>query len=1105
MNQRKCSFLLVLAALFVLLPLQAQTARINSSLQNVTLKQFIAEIEKQSDFTFMLDNTVDQTQRVSVTAKQQTIQTVLSQALSPTGLSYEIVGKQIILKVKTTPTSQTTKKISGVVVDDRSEPIIGANVSVKGTTNGTITDMDGNFTLDVVEGSTLLVSYIGYTTNETPIGRSSSYTIVIAEDMQKLDEVVVMGYGTARKATVTGSVASVKGAEIMKTPVMNVSNALVGLLPGVSATQRGGEPGNDGSSIRIRGVNTLGDNSALVVIDGVPGRSLDRIEPTSIESITVLKDASAAIYGSQAANGVILVTTKRGAEGKAELTVNFNQGFNQPTRTPKMANAFEYASMLNEIDSYGGRQARYDADQLQKFADGSDPWRYPDTDWFAATTKNWSAQNYLNATLTGGSEKWKYFLSLGTKYQDGYYKNSASNYKQYDFRSNIDGIISKNVKLNFDIAGRLEDANYPTRGFSSIYRMILRGKPIYPAFWPDGTPGPDLEYGDNPAVVSTDATGYDNQQRYVLNSNLKLDIDIPWVKGLTFTGTASLDKEFHFNKKFETPWYLYSWDGKTLDDSGTPVLIKGKKGLEDPRLTQQVRDLTVIQLNGVLNYQTTIGSHGLKAMAGIETRSGTGSFFEAYRRYFISTTIDELFAGGDKDKNNTGSSYQNAWLNLFGRINYSFKEKYLVEFVWRYDGSYRFPDTKRFGFFPGVSLGWRASEETFWKENISFIENFKLRASWGQTGNDRIEDWQYLSTYGFNSNNYTYIFGSTIENKLLSEQRIPNPNVTWEVANQSNIGFDASFLESKLSLETDFYLNKRSQILWQRNASVPSSTGLVLPRENIGTVENKGFEYNLIYRDKIKEMKYSVSFNGGYSKSKITFWDESPGRPVYQQSTGKPIPTNPKDPDQDLYYQAIGIFRDAAHVESYPSWANARPGDIIFEDVNLDGKIDANDRVRSDKTNIPTFSGGLNLSLWYKQFDFSVLFQGAAGAVQYVRTESGEIGNYLKNDAVGRWTEQNKDAKYPRATLPADYWWTGSTFYLFNTDYIRLKNIELGYTLPQSALKAMRIQSLRVYLSAYNLFTFCPGMPDFDPELVSNNGRAYPIQRVINGGISLTF
>ncbi|MCF0069735.1 SusC/RagA family TonB-linked outer membrane protein [Dyadobacter sp. CY261] len=997
--------------------------------------------------------------------------------------------------------------VRGRVADaEKNESLPGVSVVIKGSQQGTITDTEGNYALEVPLGTeTLVFSFVGYIAQEIEINKRTQLDVSLKVDQKSLEEVLVVGYGTQERATITGSIVSVKGSEIVKTPAVNVSNALVGRLPGVTAVQRSGEPGRDGSEIRIRGTNSLGNNNPLVIVDGIPGRSLDRIDPNTIESLTVLKDASAAIYGSQAANGVILITTKRGKVGKPEISFNYSDGFNQPTRLPKMASSSEYATMLNEIDVYNNRQQRYSADEIQKFRDGSDPWGHPNTDWFKAVLKPRSRQNNLNATVTGGTEKIRYFMNLGSKFQDGYYYKSSTKYRQFDFRSNIDGTISDHISVRFDVSGRIENRNLPTQGSGNIFSGLMRSDPGKHAYWPDGTPGPDVEQGNNPAVTSTDATGYDRDKQYVFNSNLRVDVKIPFVTGLAFSGNASFDKTFRFRKNWQTPWYLYSWDGSTYDANGKPLLVRGKKGFDDPRLQQWAEDNQNVLLNGILTYGKNIGKHAIKVMAGIESREGQGNSFSAFRRYFVSTSLDQLFAGGDINKDNTGSAYENARLNYFGRVNYNLSEKLLLEFVWRYDGSYIFPKSGRYGFFPGISAGYRLSEEPFWKNNVSWANDLKVRASWGQTGNDRIDEWQYLSSYGYNST--TYVLGVTQENKLLRETRIPNENVTWEVANQANIGFEAGMFKNKLYVEFDYFNNKRSQILWQRNASVPSSTGLTLPRENIGKVSNSGFEFNVGYRSQIQKFKYNVSFNGSYSRNKITFWDESPGRPEWQQSTGKPIPSNPAFPDNDLYYQAIGIFKNQAGVDAYPHWTGARPGDVIFKDVNDDGVINGNDRVRHDKTNIPRFTAGTNLDLSYGPFDLTILIQGATGAIRYIDTYSGDSGNFLQDFYNNRWTEANPDSKEPRAfNRSQEYWRTqGNTQFIRNTDYVRLKTVQLAYNVPSRLLNKVRMSSLRFFVSGYNLLTYSPDLRDFDPESDNSTGSSYPVQRVLNGGVSFTF
>jgi len=998
--------------------------------------------------------------------------------------------------------------VQGKVTDESGTGLPGVTVLLKGTTTAAPTGADGAYTINVPDGSgTLVFSFIGYQSQEAPINNRSVIDVQLSTDAKALEEVVVVGYGEQKRATVTGAVASIQAEEIVKAPVTNITNSLAGRLPGLSTVTRSGEPGYDNSTIRIRGTNSLGNNDALIVVDGVPGRSLASIDQNSIESITVLKDASAAIYGAQAANGVILVTTKRGKVGKPVVTITLNQGFNRPTRIPDMTNAAEYATALNELDMYRNRPARFTPEEIQKFSDGSDPWSYPDTDWFDEVLKPWSGQNYGNITVSGGSESMRYFLSLGAKSQDGYYKNSGLKYNQYNFRSNLDGDISKYITIGFDVAGRMEDRNFPTRSAGDIFWMVMRGKPNMPAYWPNGMPGPDIEYGNNPVVVSTKATGYDRDKWYFLNTNARIKIKIPWVDGLSINGNAALDKGFRFHKRFQTPWFLYSWDGTSYDADGNPVLVRGQRGTNDPNLTEDMEDNQNVLLNAMVNYETTIGDgHAINFMAGTERRSGRGDRFNAYRRYFVSTALDQLDQGGAAEKNNGGSAYHSARLNYFGRVNYNYLEKYLLEFVWRYDGSYIFPESKRFGFFPGVSAGWRVSEEDFWKNNLSVVDNLKLRASWGQTGNDRIDEWQYLSTYGFN-NDQRYVFGIDDEATILNERRIPNPNVTWEVANQSNVGIEGGLFNSKLTFEVDYFYNIRSQILWNRNASVPTSTGLTLPRENIGKVVNRGFDFNVGYRNQIGDFNYRVSVNGGYAKNEIKFWDEAPGAPEYQQSTGKPIPSDPANPNNDLYYQAIGIFSDQAEIDAYPHWSGARPGDVIFEDVNQDGVIDGNDRVRNEKRTIPTFSGGLSLELQYKSFDFSVLFQGATGAVRYIYMDSGEIGNYLQDYYDNRWTPENPNASYPRVFNRDEEYWRNNrnTIWLRSTDYLRLKNIQIGYSLPSQVTQKLKIEGLRVYLSGFNVLTYSPDLKDFDPEADNQNGTNYPLQKVVNAGLSFTF
>ncbi|SDD73967.1 TonB-linked outer membrane protein, SusC/RagA family [Dyadobacter soli] len=1044
--------------------------------------------------------------------------------------------------------------VKGKVNDEQGQGLPGVSILVKGTSAGTVTDIEGNYTVNAPGTATLVFSFIGYITQEIPLGNKTSLDVKMASDTKALDEVVVVGYGTAKKATLTGSVTAVKGAELQKAPSTNLSNTLGGRLPGVSAVQASGEPGYDGSAIRIRGTNSLGNSNALIVVDGVPNRSggLDRINPADVESISVLKDAAAAIYGSRAGNGVILITTKRGKSGKPQLSYDLNLGIAQPTRTPTMSNAAEYGTIRNELQIYdnlpvgqwqgalqgfntNGSYTRTDngnvlsavftpAD-LQKFRDGSDPLTHPNTDWYGSVIRNWSPQQRHNLQLTGGSENIKYLASLGYINQDGNYVNSATGYKQYDMRVNLDTKINKYVTAKLGVVLREEFRRFPNGGGAGdIFRMLMRGKPTEVAIWPDGRPGPDIENGQNPAVITTNTTGYNNDKRDYIQTNGQLDIDVPGVPGLKVTAMAAIDKQMRRQKSFQKPWTLYYWDKKTFEADGTTPLLTGavRSTFSDPRLTETASQELSIQLTGQASYEKSFGSHNFNAMVGIQRETVDADGFFAYRRYFISPVVDQLFAGGTPEQNigNSGTNnadlYKRARLSYFGRVGYNFKEKYLAEFLWRADGSYVFPKEGRFGFFPGVSAGWRISEEGFWKNNIHFVNNVKLRASWGQMGaepyllgTETLAEYQYLNTMGFG----TYVVNDQVVKTLL-ETRVVNDNFTWEVANNTNFGIEGTLWKDRIAFEIDYFINNRSKILIPMTGSTPSSAGIdgKLPPVNLGKLQNKGFEFKVSYDGSVDNFTYSVGVNGGYAKNTIKYWNETPGIPSYQTTTGRPY-------QAFLAYQYDGVFRDQSEIDAntidYSGITGTlRPGDMKFKDVSGDGKITKDDMVRSEKTNRPRFTGGVNINLGYKAFDLSILFQGATGGLQYVgQTESGDIGNYLKYAYDHRWTIDNPSSTDPRLANRNNTYYTNltnadspgaNTYYLKSNNYLRLKNIELGYNLPSEIGSKIGVGNLRLYVNALNLFTI-DKIKIWDPEATSTNGQYYPQSRVLNAGVRVTF
>ena len=1004
--------------------------------------------------------------------------------------------------------SAQQRTIKGKVTSASEGALPGVNIVIQGTVTGVMSDMGGTYSITVPGPEAVLVfTSIGYTPQSITVGAQNTIDVILESNVSELGEVVVTGYGTQKRATISGAVSAVQGVILKKAPTNNVSNSLVGQISGLMVVNRSGEPGADDSDLRIRGINTLNNSTALVVIDGIANRDggFARLNPNDIESITVLKDASAAIYGAQAANGVIMVTTKRGKAGAPEIGVQMNYGMNQPTRLPSVLNAQEYATILNELDEYAGRPARYTAQDIKLFADGTDPFGHPNTDWYGETIKPWSPQSNTNITLSGGNaDGVTYFISGGTTKEDGYFKNSSVGYNQYNFRSNIDAKIRKNIKLRFDVSGRQESRKYTQTRGGSTFRYLIGMKPTEPAFWPQRStdterlPGPDFEGGQNPAVTSTDITGYDHDNNYIFQSNIGLDLtDLFTVKGLSLVTNVAFDQSFREYKNWKKPWTLYTWDKVTMNSNGEPDLVGSNKGIAAPQLSQNSTRSKSFTGNMRVNYVRKFGENNVAIMAGIERQTIDSYWFSAYRNEFVTDQLEQLrFGANNTSKTNDGSMEQRARLNYFGRVNYDYKNKYLAEFVWRYDGSQIFDPAYRWGFFPGISVGWVLSEEDF-MSNLPFVNRLKLRGSIGTMGNDKINPYQYLALFEFGG---SYIFNETTNTKSLRPSSVANQGVSWEVAHNNDIGLEGSLFNNKVTFEIDLFKNLRTDILMPANASIPLSAGFTPPDQNIGKVENKGFDLSLAYNGTLNsDIIWSIGFNGGYAKNKIIFWDEPAGRLPWQVSTGKPM-------GGQLLYNALDVFKDQAAVDAYPHWPGARPGDIRFEDVNKDGAITVDDRVQTERSNFPTFVGGVTFNVNWKGLELYILMQGSTGAEQYIQVPSGEFGNYLHDFADGRWTTANPNSEKPRAYNREDqYWISGrNTHFMRSTNYLRAKNVRLSYTLPETILKKASIKYTQVYISAMNLFTW-DTYKVFDPENSDNSGSAYPQRRLFNLGFNLTF
>lgn len=1001
------------------------------------------------------------------------------------------------------------QRITGKVVGDN-VPLEGASIRVKGSQVSTLSKTGGTFAIEAPANATLVVTYIGYVSKEVQIGNKSVVNVTLERSENELSQVVVVGYGAQKKATLTGSVSTVSGTEVAKSPSPNVASSLQGRLPGLTVNQRNGIPGQDNPDILIRGTGSVpppgasfGDllslNAPLVIIDGVPRGSdeLSRLNPDDIASFSVLKDGSAAIYGSRAANGVILVTTKSGTKGKADFSISYNYAINNPTKVPDMLDAATYAQVYNEGVFYrAGRNPanytpQYTDDQIQKMKDGSDPILNPNTDWVALTQHS-SYVKKLNFQVDGGSDKVRYLLSFGSLQQNGNFYGNTMLYKQKNFRVKVDIDLVKNLTVGANISGTLKSEDYPGGNGANIdWFDILGANPTIVGKYPNGLIGPG-RLGQNSLL--NDQRGFDRASDNPLFSTFTASYKIPFVEGLKLDGSFNYDLRNKSDKRWAIPYYYYEYN--TLTDQYDK---KQGTGLANAQLTDRYDKWTTRLTNVRITYDKAFGSgHHITAMAGWEQQENNWSYVSGYRQNFLSPAIPELNVGSSAaaDQGVGGSASTTANNDYFGRVNYDYKSKYLLEILGRYDGSEIFPVNKRYGFFPGASVGWRLSEEDFMKEALPFVNELKLRASYGELGNNRISSFQYLQSYFIGQN---YVFGTTDAPGIYSSL-LANPDVTWERAKKTDFGLESRLWNGKLGIDFTYWLQKRDNILYRRQLSVPATFGFpTLPYENLGKVNSHGFELVLSNEGNIGQVSYRLSGNISYNISKAVYLDEVPPAEPYQKLTGMPVFTS-------LYYKADGIFHNQAELDKYPHDANTQIGDIREVDLNHDGKINADDRYRVPYTSIPKYVFGLNSNFKFKNFDLNIFFQGQAGVRNY-DDRAGTIGgtdftNGLVWRAKNRWTVSNPNGTMPRADA---YQPGNTTFFLFDASFVRLKTVELGYNLPESLLKKTGfLKSFRVYASGFNLLTWAPEVTFADPEF---NGSFfnYPPSRVINFGASLKF
>lgn len=1093
---------------------------VSLNLKEVTLRKALAELETATKVRFVYSrNHLKLDERVSVEAENKKLGEVLNELLVPRSIHYKVQENNDYIVL--TPQGKKESKdqaflgdtpelsngefaaiaVTGKVTAGDGTPIPGVNVLVKGTATGTTTDSNGDYKLEVLTGDvTLIFSFIGYATQEIALAGKSTVDVVMEEDILSLGEVVVVGYGTQEKKEVTSAISQVSGTEILKSSAVSVSNALAGRVPGLIVNQSNSEPGRDDATIYVRGLGTNGNRTPLIVVDGVANRDvISRIDPNDIESVTVLKDASAAIYGAQAANGVILITTKRGKTGKPTINYSFNQGFVSPTRKLKLANAAVFARGANTWSQQQGQPDIFTAQQITDYESGAQP----STDWIEEVYKSYSVQNRHNISLGGGSEAVGYFISAGTAFQDGLITgDDKTKYRQYNIRSNIDANVTKRLKVGLSLAGRREDRNWLQYDDNTIYSNTIRALPTIPATV-QGLPAEGRQ-GFNPLAIAK-GPGYLNLKRNVINGTLSGEYKIPGVEGLSVDGFAAIDIIQEFQKQFSQQYTFYR-----EDVNGVAQPVKGGPAQANTFLREDFFGSQSVTLNSKIKYERSFESHTVNVLLGYEMNEFRQDNFFARRGNYKSSQIDQLFAGDPNVNVIDGRARETARQSYFGRVNYSYKDRYLLQFHFRRDGSSNFPADTRFGFFPGVSAGWRISEESFLAGN-SLISNLKLRASWGKVGNDRfpagIQDFQYLNklSYPTSPSRSGYVFGGADVN-VLNTSVMANPEITWESKSTLDFGIDAGLFDNKLTLEFDVFFENRKNVLGSRNFTVPQYTGITLPLENLLEIENRGFDGQVMYRNNIGDVGFNIGASITYAKNKIVFADEAnlyttPAIHDRMSQEGHMV-------DARQLYEYIGVYRTQEDLDTYPTFASTTPrlGDPIFKDLNGDNVIDnLNDRVRVDKTGVPQIQYGIPIGASYKGFDFTVLLQGQARAWKILRYTFNSGTNGFEYFIENAWSETNSDSQLPaynRGNTDSQL----STLWLRDVSFLRVKNIELGYTLPKSLVSRAGIQNVRIYFNGYNLLTFDKlkkdGLPD--PESVDIEGWQFPHTKSVNVGLNIT-
>lgn len=1100
-------------------------------LQKVTVKNVFKYIESNSDYSFWIDTqSVALNEEIDISYEGKSVRQLLDIVTKNKDLVYEIKGKHIIIRSAQKKEVETTEKdtekeqrnvryITGKVTDAlTNEAVIGANIIVKGTLTGALTDVDGNFSIQIPHNQApiLVVSYIGYATREIAVQDKDSILIELFVKSEVLSEIQVVAYGTQKKVTVTGAISSIDTKNLVKSPSSSIGNILAGAVSGVSSVQVSGQPGAEDPEIFVRGTGSLSADASrpLILVDGVE-RSFFQMDPNEIENVTVLKDASAtAVFGVKGANGVILVTTKRGEKGKTSISVTSSAGLTRAIRNLSIVDSYNHALLYSETELNDNplkkpEELTFNPFVTQMFNEGKDPIIFPSINWEDYLTKNYSWQTQHNITVSGGTERVRYFISMGYMYQNGMLKkfnesyNPNYTYNRYNYRSNLDIDVTKSTLVKVNIGGRVGVTNEPKN--EDLWRSVIWGQPF-------GSPGiVDGNYvqGSNYYIPMEKEDpmgryyqwGYNRQTQNVLNFDVALNQKLDFItEGLSAEIKASYNSTYYFTKERGNnaqDRYIALYKG-TIDDPTRP--------LTDPLFDQTI----VYRHEGapdVLNYKESYD----------KARDWYGEFSLRYARKFGSHNVSGLLLYNQQKMYYPAvyTEIPTGYVGLVGRITYDYKTKYMLDFNVGYNGSENFAPGLRYGLFPAISAAWILTEEE-WLKNQSILNYLKVRASYGLVGNDQFFGHRFLYLAGsYNPSSGSYNFGTTSGTMQPGalEQTIGNPEVTWEKSAKQNYGIDLKVFNSKLSASVDVFIEKRKDILSQRN-TIPSLIAVDLPLVNIGKVNNHGYEISLRWDDKADEVNYWTAFNVSYSRNEVKFFDEVPPNEPYMAQTGRPIGLN-YGYIFDRFFSEKDFGTDGKTLKDIPTHTvDAKPGDAMFKDLNKDGVIDSNDKTYFGYSTRPEYIFGLLGGISWKGFDFSMQWTGATHVSRLLseeyRSPFGTTNNrgllqFLANE---RWTPETAEtATMPRFTFANKvHNQQTSSMWLRDASYIRLKNIELGYTLPAYCLRTIGVESLRFFANGYNLLTFS-GLKklDIDPEGNTGYSYNYPNIQIFNFGLNIKF